>query len=328
MNEALSPRARAVTLFPNQGMHRNALFLADLHPRAIDYLEQAPVLAASFGVKVNTKADRLYIASRIAGPIQRGERLRSVMAAVAIAGPLRKLKASCIVPYMAEFVRELNDLDPSTLSQAIPEKPGAQRKWLRSLRQYRRRLVLNRASPKRGFAWIARHAQRCGDGQAEDFADYLARHHLADVERWSFERMENEVELWHDRLAANRNLSAYGLGLTPSTLIDLSDWPDHAEVAGFEFFKLATPGMLLEEGARMRHCVASYIPRVMAGDCHIYSVRADMRRMATVEIVGGHVQQLKAFANKAASAAVWKATTAFIDGHCPELANLPKGRAA
>jgi hypothetical protein len=308
-------QARAI--FPNMGMHRNAEFIAGLHPRAIDYLAQAPVLAAAFGVKAITRSDRLYVAMRIGGPIERGERLRNVMRAVGIQLPLRKLTGFAIAPFLSDFIRELNDLDPSTLSQAIPVKPGAQRKWLGSLKAYRHRMRLNYSSPKIGFSWIARHAHLCEDGRAADFADFIARNPAADFERWSLDRMSNEVELWHDRLAADKSLGKFGAGITPNTVIDLSDWPDHAECEGFEFFKLATPSMFMEEGRRMRHCVASYIPRVMNGDCHVYSVRLDMRRMATLEIVGQKPVQLKAFANRLPAAGIKKAANAFVKDHAP-----------
>jgi hypothetical protein len=312
MSEEPGPDTIARSMFPNQGMHRNAEFIASLHPRAIDYLRQAPVLAAAFGVKANTRADRLYVAMRIGGPIARGERLRAVMAAVGIATPLRKLVGFAISPGMADFVRELNDLTPSALSQAIPDKPGAQRAWLSSLRDYRHRMRLHRVSPKIGFSWIARHASRCEPRQASDFADFIVHHRSADIDRWSFERMQNEVELWHDRTAADQSLGKYGFSLAPSTVIDLSDWPDHVEVGGFEFFKLSTPSMIMEEGRRMRHCVATYIPRVMNGACHLYSIRAEMRRMATLEIVGRTVLQLKAFGNRAPHKAVTAAAARFV----------------
>ena len=311
MTEPLSLHERACAIFPNQGMHRNAMFITDLDPRAIDYLEQAPVLAASFGVKRLVKADRLYLACRIGPPIKRGEKLRNVMDAVQIARPLRKLKPSSIMPFMTEFVRELNDLDASTLAQVIPEKPGAQQAWLRALRDYRHRMRINCGNPRLGFAWIARHAQRCEKGQSSDIADFILCHQGADIDRWSFERMTNEVTLWHDRLAADRDLKKYGSIIQPDTVIDLSDWPDHAELKGFEFFKLATPSMLMEEGRRMRHCVASYVPRVMAGECHLYSVRREMRRMATMEIVNGRVVQLKGHSNRLPSNAVTDAASQF-----------------
>lgn len=311
----LAERARSI--FPNQGMHRNAEFVASLHPQAIDYLEQAPVLAASFGVKSNSKADRLYIAMRVGGPIQRGERLRNVMASVGLHTPLRKLSGYAISPFMATFVRDLIELDASTLSQAIPDGPGAQRRWLSELRAWRRRFEYRGRSGKRHFAWIARHAGRCEPGQAGDLADFVDRHPSLDVSKWSFEHMVNQTELWHDRLAADQSVKQYGFSLQPGTLIDLSDWPDHVTEGGFEFFKLATPSMIMEEGRRMRHCVASYIPRVMDGKCHLYSIRSDMRRMATMEIVGPRVVQIKAFANKQPAKGVSAAADRFAAEHNP-----------
>lgn len=321
MNAEPSEEAKLLTrariIYPNMGMHRNAEFIASLHPRAIDYLEQAPVLAAAFGVKANTRADRLYIAMRIGGPISRGERLRNVMSSVGIHGPLRKLKPYAISPMMSSFVRELNDLDASTLSQSIPDEPGAQRRWIRALADWRWRMHVNGHSLKLHFQWIARNAKFCVDGEAEDFADFVARHPTADIHRWSYARMSNEAQLWHDRLAADNSLSSFGSTIKPDTVIDLSDWPDHEVFAGFEFFKLSTPSMLMEEGRRMRHCVASYIPRVMAGDVHIYSVRLDMRRMATMEIIGRRCVQLKAFANKLPAKGVSKACDEFVREHAP-----------
>lgn len=316
-DETPPPETLARALFPNKGMHGNAAFIASLHPRAIEYLQQAPVLAAAFGVKSNTRADRLFIAMRVGGPIERGERLRSVMASVQIATPLRKLCGYAISPFMSTFVRELGDLDSSTLSQCIPDKPRAQREWLASLRDYRSRMRVRGQSPRRGFSWIARYAHRCDEGQAADFGDFVGYHPSIEIDRWSFERMSNEVELWHDRLNADSSLKEYGGMLSPTTVIDLSGWPDHAEVGGFEFFKLSTPAMLLEEGRRMRHCVASYIPQVMSGQSHIFSVRADMRRMATLQIRGRHVVQLKAFANKLPIKAVESAATQFALQHSP-----------
>lgn len=302
---------RARGLFPNKGMHRNAEFIASLHDGAIDYLTQAPVLAASFGVKKNTRADRLYIAMRIGGPIQRGERLRAVMAAVGVPYPLRKLCAYAITPMMSDFVRELADLDPSTLSQAIPAKPNQQRLWLTSMRDWRRRMRMHCRSASLGFSWFARHAHQCPEHRAGELADFVIRHPDIDLDRWSMERMMNEVELWHDRVAADQSVTRYGFSLTPNTVIDISDWPDHSEHAGFEFFKLATPGMIMEEGRRQRHCVATYIPLVMAGRCSLFSIRQEMRRLATVQIERGRVVQIKAFANRAPSNPVRAAAEQF-----------------
>lgn len=290
--------ARARKLFPNQGMHRTAEFIAALHNNAIDYLEQAPVLACAFGVKRNTRADRLYVAMRVGGPIQRGERLRNVMASVGLPYQLRKLHPSAITPYASTFIRETVAIPPSTLAQSIPDRPGDQRKWLKAIRDWRSRAAMRTwCSPKIGFVWLATNARHFEEGEAGDFVDFLAVNNPPDFERWSLARMRNEVELWHDRLNAETGFKGK-LGITADTVIDLSDWPDHAEVDGYEFFKLSTPRMIMDEGRRMRHCVASYIGNVMSGQTHLFSVRQDMRRVATVQITGKRVVQIKAFANK------------------------------
>lgn len=303
--------SRARKLFPNQGMHRSAEFIASLHPNAIDYLEQAPVLACAFGVKHNTRADRLYVAMRCGGPIERGERLKNVMASVGLPYQLRKLHGSAITPYASTFIRETAAIPPSTLAQCIPDKPGEQRKWLKAIRDWRWRAHLRTwMSPKTGFVWLATNAKHFEEGEAGHIVDYLAVNNPADFERWTLARMRNEVELWHDRLNMETQFKN-GMGITADTVIDLSDWPDHAEVDGYEFFKLSTPRMIMEEGRRMRHCVASYMEHVIGGKTHLFSVRQEMRRVATVQIIGKRVVQIAAFANKIAPRAAEKAADKF-----------------
>lgn len=315
MSDALE---QARKLFANQGLHGNAEFVAALHDGALDYLKQAPVLALCFGAKHNTRADRLYIASRIGGPIARGERLRSVMSIVGIPYPLRKLAANALTPGSRETVRALSLLDNSTLSQIIPEKVGQQRWWLSAMTAYRlRRSYRSGIVGKEEFCWLARETGRSATatvkGEAEDVADYIHAHGKLNWQHWAWSRTLAEVALWHDKLAAEKVLPR---GITPTTIIDLSDYPDHSEVEGYEFFKLATPSLLMEEGSRMRHCVASYIPDVMNGRCSIFSLRRDMRRIATLEVAGGKVRQLKGFANKAPSRDVVKAADAFVRPPC------------
>ena len=45
-------------------------------------------------------------------------------------------------------------------------------------------------------------------------------------------------------------------------------------VPGFTVRPIDTPEALADEGSRMGHCVASWLPRVMAGDTWLYSARA------------------------------------------------------
>lgn len=314
----LDSMARISKLYSNQGLHKNAQFIADLHPRAIEYLEQAPVLALAFGVRRNTNTDRLWVASNIGGAIIRGEKLRVVMDRAMLPYPLRKLRGTALSPYSWEFIRETAHINPSTLSQVIPDKVGKQREWLRSLHDWQMRMKMRHASPRTGFAWIIMNAQHCAKGEASDFADFVFANPGTVIDRWTYERMTTEVSLWHDRLATNRSLKEYGMGITPTTVIDLSDWPDHTVVGDYEFFKLSTPAMLIEEGARMRHCVASYIPDVMSGQSHIFSIRQNMRRMATLQVRGPAIAQMKAFANKQPLKVVEAAAWLFVSTACPE----------
>lgn len=311
MGDENSPFSRARKLFPNQGMHRRAKFIASLHPNAIDYLEQSPALACAFGVKHNTKADRLYVAMRCGGPIERGERLKNVMASVGLPYQLRKLHGSAITPYASTFIRETNAISPSTLAQCIPDKAGEQRRWLKAIRDWRERAALRTwMSPKAGFVWLATNAQHFEDGEAGHIVDYIAGNNPPDFGRWSLARMRNEVDLWHDRLHSEKTFKN-GLGITAETVIDFSDWPDHAEVEGYEFFKLSTPRMIMDEGRRMRHCVGSYIEDVRGGKTHLFSARQEMRRVATVQITGNRVVQIAAFANKVAPRSVQEAAEKF-----------------
>lgn len=307
-------RSEARALYPNQGLHRNAEFIASLAPGAIDYLRQAPVLALAFGAKASTSADKLYVAMRIGGPIQRGERLRSVMAAVGLPYPLRRLSAKILSPSTRATVYALQNVNPSTIAQIIPEKSGDQRKWFIAFNAFVRRFDRrNWITPTNAMLeWAAQQLALAlpYHGEAGDVADYLIDNRAAPFEGWSWPRAMLEVTRWHDRLSLEKQLPP---GIKPETCIDYSAWPDHAEVEGFEFFKLATPSALMEEGRRMRHCVASYVPDVMNGASSIFSIRHEMRRIATLQISKGRVVQLKGFANKLPSKGVRAAADAFAE---------------
>lgn len=306
-------------MFPNQGMRNNAKFIAALHPRAIEYLEQAPVLALAFGAKASTRADRLYTASRIGGPIERGERLRNVMSTVGMAYPLRKLKASILYPTARDHIRSLDWVGNSALSQSIPDSPGQQRKWLQVLVQHRIRCNIRDHIPTQDeLRWFVQHGGRAFDArEAGDIVDYIANVGPLNWQRWDWSRALAEVELWHDRLAAESAVGKLFGGISADTRIDLSDWPDHAEIGAFEIFKLTTPAMLMEEGRRMRHCVSSYIGDVINGRCTILSIRLEMRRIATAQIVGRKCVQLKGFANRRAPHGVERAVAKFLNPKDP-----------
>ena len=70
----------------------------------------------------------------------------------------------------------------------------------------------------------------------------------------------------------------------------------------------------------MHHCVASYAGDVRAGRCAIVSVSRDGVNVATLEIRGGVVAQLKAHCNRAVSPMIRTAceTYALLHWRAPE----------
>ena len=311
----MDARSQVSQIYANQGLHANAIFIASLHGNAIDYLRQAPVLALAFGAKFNTRADRLYTATRIGGPIERGERLRNVLAAAGVAYPLRKLSGSILAPKYQPLVRQLGNIRPSTLSQSIPDMAGQQRSWLRALMLHNARCTLRGriASPEE-FQWFVMHSgESLQPEEAGDIVDYIHAEGEFDWSRWSWSKARTECELWHDRSASQTALLNIGGGICAETVIDFTSYPEHFDHEGIECFKLTTPAMLFEEGRRMRHCVASYVRDVLDGRCSIVSLRREMRRIATAQIVNGRCVQLKGFANRHPPAGTRAAIKAFIE---------------
>jgi hypothetical protein len=76
------------------------------------------------------------------------------------------------------------------------------------------------------------------------------------------------------------------------------------EVAGIEF--LSTIGALVQEGARMQHCVASYAPRALEGHCYLFHIE-HRGEHATVEVsrYSGTVVQALGAHNQPNKAAAW-----------------------
>lgn len=289
---------KARELFPNQGLHDAAVFIARLHPNAVDYLQQAPVLACSYGPR-GTHSDKLYIASKIGGPIERGERLRNVLAAVGLPQPLRRICPFALTPSARTVIYQLGRMPPSALAFAIPDRPGPQRDWLSRLKGWNEQQARRTQVASLSFEWAAREISRHlpSAGEVQSVVDFLLSN--AGNERWSWDKAVAETQLWHDRLAADREVLKIGGGITATTPIDYSALPCTARIDGFEIVKLDTPEALITEGRRMRHCVASYIRDVVAGRCSIFSIRTDERRIATVELDAktGQLLQLKGFAN-------------------------------
>src|SRR3546814_10355730 len=69
--------ARAVGLYVNQALHPAATLIAALHPRAVEYLEQAPILAlaATYGGTIEKKQARAFVAMNFTPMLARGVKI-------------------------------------------------------------------------------------------------------------------------------------------------------------------------------------------------------------------------------------------------------------
>ncbi|MCW5758275.1 MAG: PcfJ domain-containing protein [Phenylobacterium sp.] len=286
-------------LFPNQGLHNAAGAIAFCHPRGLQYLEQAPVLALGHAAirrsrgrrQANDLRDqqrqRELVQAKMRPLCEAGAPLKDVMAAFGFAFPLRRLKASALGPSDATSAWALSALDPAMLGRIVPEGAAAQRRWLGACFAWRNRLWRRERSPDTHFAWLAEAAARAGVGAAEagDMADFAGWPENGFSPAWGWKRAMEEQARWHAGLTVRRMLA--GTPFAADTVIDIGPHPDLLEVDGLAFAALRTPAALVEEGAAMHHCVATYLRHVADGECHIVGLRRpDGTRVATLELGG------------------------------------------
>lgn len=295
--------------------------LAKSHPRAAQYVEQAPALAVIACKKLRshiTYGEIDHFASLIAPE----PKLRDVLTAYGAPLPVRKLSAAAIKVRDGETIEYLGRIDAPTLSQIIPDA-AFQGAWLDGIRKW---LVLTpngkAARAKFSVAWIARRL--CEDTsrveQVDTVVDFIRRGDGAINERWSWARALEAVAAWHARLndeqAIRRALQDADRAAKFDVPVCNAPLPDIAEVDGFEFAVLRTPRHIQDEGVVMHHCVSSYVGNVKRGQCAIISIRRQGVNVATLEISRkGVVSQIKTHCNGAPSVAVRKAADLYALRH-------------
>ncbi|GEP00553.1 hypothetical protein [Methylobacterium haplocladii] len=130
----------AKKMFGNSALHRVAAAMAGCHPRALDYIGQAPVIVLSANAG-HTGARAARSAQMFAGPpmrmkCERGDKLRDVMSFYGCGYQLRRLVPSVLHPVRWPTIYHLGRLPPSTLAQIVPEQRGQQDVWLRALTRW------------------------------------------------------------------------------------------------------------------------------------------------------------------------------------------------
>lgn len=312
---------KAKTMFGNQGVQPSAIWIAALHPRALEYLEQAPILAlaASFGAKSGTRQERAYIAMNLKPLFERGAKLKDVLAAFRVAYPLRAISATAIRPGVWSVLQAITRLvPPSTISQSIPAEKRKHLHWLGALETVWS--TLERRAPRDDrnadfMIWLMTALSKEGAdaGPAvpvDQVADFLICNRDDWNRRWTWDRLLKETAEWHEALA-NANIERINDGKY-DTEVDYRDFPVEIEVDGFQFVALRSLRALIVEGKAMHHCVASYHPDIVSGRSRIYSIRLGDHRLATCEMrpwsdARAEVVQLKGPCNSKAPADVLKA---------------------
>lgn len=321
--------ARAKKAVPNDGLTWLAVAAAKSHRYGIEYIEQAPVLVigATYGadVKKLRDAERGFIINRFNRIV--GMKLKAAMAEFHLPYPMRKLRSTAIAPGYARVIWDMRSIPPSSLSQAIPDRPNHQRAWLNALVEARRRSeVRGRSFPDGAFRWLA---MRLGGSTPKRYGyKHLARH-AADVSDmllvglfnpvWTFEEALAAHARWVTELAKRDSLGkfvkTYGVGMDHE--VDYVPQPNEARhIGGYEIVPLRSGEALFEEGAYMRHCVASYMKDLLSAGSCIYSIRKDGRRVATLELTSGYapvsIKQIKGPCNAAVAKDVMRAAEAFL----------------
>lgn len=278
--------ARVLAVFPNQGLHMAARAVASAHPRAIQYLEQAPVIALATHGRA-FKPNAAYMRHKLRDLCEAGAPLKTVMRAFGYPAPLRRLRGYAFVPSSRAVVDSMKGLDLAMLGRVIPERPGLQRRWLAACAAWRQHVWIRspRSGPDLvGFAWAVEMMARAGVGPQD--AGHVADFAIAPAEHfntaWQWPRAVEEAHRWHARLTVDRALT--GTPFTRETALDLAEHPNTADHDGFTFLALRTPLDICEEGAAMRHCVATYLNAVASGRSHIVSMQRGGKRIATLEL--------------------------------------------
>jgi len=288
---------RAAGAFKTVEMQNCARFAAGIHPRAVDYLEQAPVLVIAVmagGGRLNGgRANRDYAAHKFGPLCERGARLRDVMAAYGLPVPMRKIAARALSLDYEDALVGLARVAPSTLSQIIPASVARQRRWLSAYQEFRERLGKSCTDPNSEVTWaatqIAAHNASCE--AAGDIADFVAMGDQRINGAWSWPRAQQAARDWHDRLSAGDAKRQFGV--MAYQVVDLGSHPDHLVIDGLEFVALRTPSAIHAEGRYMRHCVSTYVGYVINGMSSIVSIQRDEQRIATLELRQGRIAQLK-----------------------------------
>lgn len=244
-----------------------------IHPRARDYLNQAPILRQYLNIK---DYEGVY---RFATFCELGINLRDVMSYYDIPYPLRKLTAwgICRPAMVREVFKHVN---PSLLSQSIPSSHFNQENWLLNIRYWQ--MPLHRE-------WVVKWAAHFAPNELRAVYDFAFANQDTFNPRWTATQALYATQEWHRRLAKQR---------VNDTVIDYTPFPESATINGWEITALRSAQALQAEGAEMHNCVLSRYDNVVKGLSRIYSMQHPELGRATAEFSRYSYAQSKWFAGE------------------------------
>jgi PcfJ-like protein len=260
-----------------------ASVLCTAHPRAAQYLEQAPALAVATCQKLTSHLTYGEV-DRFAAIVGLEPRLKTVLDAYGMPKQARSLRPDALRLSDRDILKHLYALNPSTSAQVLPGERG-QRSWLSGCSVWLR----TRFPDRLPLDWIAR--QLCEDQsrvqQIDQLVDWIERGHGIVHRGLSWTGAMAAVEAWHISLRSEadlrRMLANKALAERYDSTICHAPIPDATDVDDYQFVALRTPRSLRDEGAALRHCVGSYDRQVEAGRSAIVSIRRQGVRIATAE---------------------------------------------
>lgn len=323
---------RAVEIFSEQKLQIGAVLFCAMHPRAIEYITQAPilVLAATRGKNPSIKANRYSMASEFMALCRNPIKLKHQIEFFKFAPQLRGLSGKALSIDNYQALKALRNINPSTLAQSIPRGQTEQIHWVTCLDHWCMRMASRFNDGKRLLDWAVKNLTHADVSSVGDLADFAGARVETFNERWSYERAMTQCARWHTELARaseeEKFKLSYGVGWDEP--VDYGPLPVALTIDGLEFIALQSGLALFEEGRTMHHCVASYARSVINGRSRIYSIRRSGERIATFEIMPSRVArlrtgeilgdrwglaQLKGLQNSKPPQRIWDAVKKFID---------------
>lgn len=247
--------------FQDQLVAGRAKHLAKQHPRAADYISQAPVLVC---VSLMYKPAQVW--SIWANMCERGAKLGEMMDQFRVNRGLRHLDAMATnARYERLWGSTLIDANPSAIAQQLNARDAEAQK------QYAEKLY---ALTQRG--WSADRVIWFGEHMPTDYI--LAVDHVVDFMRspfglawkpgWRWRDFISAMQKWEEDFAKQKELAEakFNEPLSPHEYLP-KEW-NHGE---FTFTMLNTENQLRREGAEMGHCVGGYAGHVSGGSSVIYT---------------------------------------------------------